>query len=129
MWNDWYTDEMVWIPPKDIDINVYNASLGHKINHNSDYNVDAGYIDHPRFGKIRSIVTTKEIQAGQEIFCQYSSTVDTSTFVRQMYKDFNQYLDLKSDDSRSDFLHNMEADYKVMMESLFHDPDKYYKKP
>ena len=55
MWNDWYTDEMIWIPPQYIDINAYNASLGHKINHNSDYNVDAGYIDHPRFGKIRSI--------------------------------------------------------------------------
>ena len=129
MWNDWYTDEMVWIPPQYIDINAYNASLGHKINHNSDYNVDAGYIDHPRFGKIRSIVTTQDIQAGQEIFCQYSSTVDTTTFVRQMYKDFSAYLDLQTDNGRSDFLQNMERDYKVMMDSLFHDPDKHYKKP
>ena len=74
-------------------------------------------------------MTTKDIQAGQEIFCQYSSTVDTSTFVRQMYKDFSAYLDLQTDDSRSEYLQNMERDYNVMMDSLFHDPNKYYKEP
>ena len=48
MWNDWDSDAMVYIPKNSININTYNASFGHKINHNSDFNVDAGYIDHPR---------------------------------------------------------------------------------
>ena len=48
MWNDWETDNMLYIPPDMVSIDHYNASFGHKINHNSDFNVDAGYIDHPR---------------------------------------------------------------------------------
>ena len=42
MWNDWDSDAMVYIPKNSININTYNASFGHKINHNSDFNVDAG---------------------------------------------------------------------------------------
>ena len=34
-------------------VSAYNATLGHKINHSPDPNVDYGFIDHPRFGKIR----------------------------------------------------------------------------
>ena len=49
MWNDWETDELLYIPKEFININAYNATFGHKINHNSDYNVDAGYITHPRY--------------------------------------------------------------------------------
>ena len=48
MWNDWETDELLYVPKNYISINSYNATFGHKINHNSDYNVDAGYINHPR---------------------------------------------------------------------------------
>ena len=28
-------------------------------------------IDHPRFGKIRSIVLLKDVKAGEELFCDY----------------------------------------------------------
>ena len=48
MWNDWSDDELIYVPKEYTDINTYNATFGHKINHNSDFNVDAGYLDHPR---------------------------------------------------------------------------------
>ena len=104
-------------------------NLGHKINHNSDYNVDAGYIDHPRFGKIRSIVTTKNIKAGEEIFCEYSNTIDTTTFVRQVFRVFSQFMDITQDEKRANFLETMETDYTAMLASMKHDPNKVYRKP
>ena len=52
MWNDWSDDELVYVPKEYVDINAYNATFGHKINHNSDFNVDAGYLNHPRYLKI-----------------------------------------------------------------------------
>ena len=129
MWNDWIDDELLYVPKEYISINAYNASFGHKINHNSEANVDAGYIDHPRFGRIRSIVTTKDVKAGQEIFCQYAGTVDSTTFVRQIFKDFSSYLDIHETAERVDFLQDMQKGYQEMLLSMMHDPDKYYRKP
>lgn len=129
MWNDWTSDEMLYIPKEFISVNSYNASTGHKINHNSDYNVDAGYIDHPRFGKIRSIVTTQDLKQGQELFCQYANTIDSTTFVHQVFKDFSQYMDIQQDEERSDFLTNMQTNYEMMLNSMKHDPNKHYLKP
>ena len=103
--------------------------IGHKVNHNSDFNVDAGYIDHPRFGRIRSIVTTKDLKAGEEIFCQYANTVDSMTFVRQVFKDFSDFMDLSEDNRKLDFLETMQNDYTLMLQSMKHDPDKHYRKP
>jgi hypothetical protein len=36
-----------------VSVSAYNATLGHKINHSPEPNVDYGFIDHPRFGRIR----------------------------------------------------------------------------
>jgi len=82
-----------------------------------------------RFGKIRSIVTTQDLQAGQEIFCQYAGTVDSSTFVRQIFKDFSNFMDLEDDSSRLNYLSDMKEDYSSMLASLNHEPDKIYRKP
>ena len=103
--------------------------LGHKINLNSDYNVGAVYIDHPRFRKIRSIVTTKNLKAGEEIFCEYSNTIDSTTFVRQVFRDFTNFMDITEDEKRTNFLENMENDYTAMLASMKHDPNKVYRKP
>ena len=129
MWNDWDSDAMVYIPKNSININTYNASFGHKINHNSDFNVDAGYIDHPRFGKIRSIVTTSHLKAGQELFCEYSNTVDSTTFVKQVFRDFTQFMDITDEEKKSNFLETMQDDYTAMLASMKHDPNKVYRKP
>ena len=82
-----------------------------------------------RFGRIRSIVTTKDLQAGQELFCKYAGTVDSTTFVRQIFKDFSNFMDLDDDGSRLTYLNEMRNDYQSMMSSLNHDPDKVYRKP
>lgn len=129
MWNDWESDDMVYIPKNWTPIHAYNASFGHKINHNSDFNVDAGYINHPRFGKIRSIVTTQDLEAGEELFCQYSNTIDGTTFVRQVFKDFSQFMDINEEDKRASFLGKMQEDYTLMLQSMKHDPNKHYWKP
>jgi hypothetical protein len=129
MWNDWDSDELLLVPKDYISMNAYNASFGHKLNHNSDNNVDAGYMDHPRFGRIRSIVTTKDLKAGQELFCEYAATVDGGTFVRQVFKDLANYMDIEEDDEKEIFLENMQNNVKVMTQSITHDPNKYYRKP
>ena len=82
-----------------------------------------------RFGRIRSIVTTQDLKAGQEIFCQYAGTVDSSTFVRQIFKDFSNFMDLEDDSSRLNYLSDMKEDYSSMLASLNHEPDKIYRKP
>ena len=69
------------------------------------------------------------VQAGQEIFCQYAGTVDRSTFVRQIFKDFSQFMDLEDDSSRLNYLSDMKEDYSSMLASLNHEPDKIYRKP
>ena len=90
---------------------------------------DAGYIDHPRFGKIRSIVTTSHLKAGQELFCEYSNTVDSTTFVKQVFRDFTQFMDITDEEKKSNFLETMQNDYTAMLASMKHDPNKVYRKP
>ena len=52
--NDWAKNsEIINMPKEYLDLDTYNASLGHLINHSEKPNVWYGMIDHPRFGKIR----------------------------------------------------------------------------
>ena len=53
------------------NVQNYNASLGHILNHSSKPNAWYGMVDHPRFGKIRSIVLGKDVPANEELFCDY----------------------------------------------------------
>ena len=73
--------------------------------------------------------TTQDLKAGQEIFCQYAGTADSSTFVRQIFKDFSNFMDLEDDSSRLNYLSDMKEDYSSMLASLNHEPDKIYRKP
>lgn len=52
-------------------VQSYNATLGHILNHSPKPNAWYGMVDHPRFGKIRSIVLKKDVHAGEELFCDY----------------------------------------------------------
>jgi len=54
------------------DLNVYRATLGHKINHNFWF-YNAGYVAnfHPRFGLLAAVKSLRNIKAGQEILCHY----------------------------------------------------------
>ena len=41
------------------------------VNHGSNPNAWFGMIDHPRFGKIRSIILTKDVEANEELLTNY----------------------------------------------------------
>lgn len=55
------------------DVDIYNATLGHKTNNNfaPNTNAEIGDIDHPRFGPIKMVYATKSISKGEEIFFNY----------------------------------------------------------
>merc|ERR1711963_439775 len=57
---------------EDWNISKYRATIGHKINHSfTKTNTKFGHVYHPRFGQIRSIVATKDIQKGEELLVNY----------------------------------------------------------
>lgn len=60
------------LPPSLASPEVYRATLGHKINHSeTNDNCVFGFCVHPRFGAIRSIVTTEIIHQGAELLIDY----------------------------------------------------------
>ena len=55
------------------DPTKFCATLGHKINHIDETpNTEFDFCFHPRFGAIRSIVTTRDVAEGEELFVNYS---------------------------------------------------------
>ena len=50
---------------------IYKASLGHKINHHFQPNVNITPIFHPRFGDILGIISIKPITKNEELFLNY----------------------------------------------------------
>ena len=63
----------------------YNATLGHMLNHSPTPNAWFGMIDHPRFGKIRSIVLLKNVRANEELFCDYGF-LENYTRIESVFK-------------------------------------------
>ena len=55
------------------DLNLYNATLAHKINNAfwPKKNAEFGSVEHPRFGLIPCVKTIKNIKKGEEIFLDY----------------------------------------------------------
>ena len=51
------------------------------------------------------------------------------TFVRQIFKDFINYIDMEDAEDKSNFLNTMRSDYQTMMNSMGYDPDEFYRKP
>ena len=70
--------EMLDIPAEFQDWNNYQASTGHLINHSQEGNILYMECHHPRFGHILCVVTTRDIQEGEELFV----TVRSETAVR-----------------------------------------------
>jgi SET domain-containing protein len=58
--------------------------VGHKINHSAAPNVVYAFIAHPRFGRVRSVVAARDLNAGEELFSEYGRTVDGGIFLRQV---------------------------------------------
>ena len=58
-------------PPARASLTEYSASLGHKVNHSFSPNCKFGTIQHPRWGRVRTVVTTELVRAGQELLVDY----------------------------------------------------------
>ena len=73
--------ELFNIPPNWDDINLYNATLAQKVNNKFEpfTNSYFGFMEHPRFGSIVTVVALKNIKAGEEIFLDYGYAKDNST--------------------------------------------------
>ena len=68
--------EEVWgermdLPGDLINTENYRATLGHKINHNFEYNCTEWFFQHPRHGLIPCITAVRDIEEGQELFLHY----------------------------------------------------------
>ena len=74
------------IPPELRDTKSYNATLGHKVNHWPLPNSYIGWGIHPRFGRVRAIVSLRPLQNGEEVPVKQNNTV--STLHIQLFKSF-----------------------------------------
>ena len=59
------------IPDKLISLSIYRATLGHKTCHSFLSNSRFAEINHPRFGKVMSIVAKEDIPCNEEVLVSY----------------------------------------------------------
>jgi hypothetical protein len=92
---------LINIPPEWDDINLYNATLAHKVNNKFEpfTNADFSFMEHPRFGVMVSIFAIKNITAGEEIFLDYTYAVNAIgkkmvPWYFQQREDSNKYSEL-----------------------------------
>ena len=64
-------DFFIDLPPEKADLKVYCGSLGHKVNHSFLPNCMFGTMYHPRWGRVRTVETIKEVKMGQELLVDY----------------------------------------------------------
>ena len=94
------TGELLNIPPWLDDIQVYNATLAHKVNNKFPpfTNCVFGAMEHPRFGAIVTVTATKFIKAGEEIYVNYGYAVNAtnikalSPWYDEQYRATKEYL-------------------------------------
>ena len=71
------------------DTSLYQASLGHKVNHSFRPNCRYRRMQHPRWGEIMGIFSSRDIKAGEELLCNYGYEVD-KYLVPAWYRDLWQ---------------------------------------
>jgi len=65
-------DEIVLdVPPHLSSATTFRATLGHKANHAADNNAEFEFCQHPRFGDIKCLRTTRALAAGEEVTVDY----------------------------------------------------------
>ena len=85
--NDSFTMD---VPPNYSDIIDYRSSLAHKVNFKwkeSDINGEFAYMNHPRFGSVLCILSTRDIGVGEEIYVDYGYGEDEEDWHPKWYKD------------------------------------------
>ena len=60
------------IPDDCLTIAAYCATLGHKVNHSWTPNAEWTLFQHPRFGLIRAVASTRDIAEGEEVVVNYN---------------------------------------------------------
>ena len=92
------TGELLNIPPWLDDIQLYNATLAHKVNNKFPpfTNSVFGAMEHPRFGAIVTVASTRHIPAGEEIYVNYGYAIN-ATNIKAMSPWYDeQYLATKA---------------------------------
>jgi len=75
------------IPVKFRETSNYCATLGHKVNHSFHPNCEFSTLYHPRFGRVRSVVTTKNVKKGEELFVDYGyDLIRCPEWYRELHK-------------------------------------------
>ena len=71
------------------------------------------------------------MRSGDELFCGYAPTVDGSTFLRMVFKDFLQFMDIdEKSPQKTDFLKSMKNNYQNIVTNLMDfDLESKYEKP
>ena len=62
----------IYIPLSHGNLSNFRQTMGHKLNHSFKFkNTKFAHGYHPRFGKVRTVVATTNIQIGQELLVSY----------------------------------------------------------
>ncbi len=117
--NDWAKkDEILNIPMAFRSLQDYNATLGHLVNHGVKPNAWFGMIDHPRFGKIRSIVTLQDLPAHSELLVDYGyldQYAKSETSIQSIYHLMKWYM---ADPSDEEFHKKLKYHIKYMRKKV-----------
>ena len=71
------------IPTGFTDIEKYNGTFGHKINHNYDRNINPDFVDTARYGLLTVWRTIQPIKKGQELFTTYNWNPDQHPWLKK----------------------------------------------
>ena len=116
--NDWANPtEILNIPSKYRDLNLFNATLGHLVNHQTPPNCWFGMIDHPRFGKIRSLVLLRDMKAGEELFADYGyveNYISSEAAIKAIYRATQWWMD----ENDKDFHQNIKFHIRYMRKKV-----------
>ena len=105
-------------------MDTYNATLGHLVNHNSKPNCWYGMIDHPRFGKIRSIVLLKDLEANEELFADYGyleSYANSESMIKSLYHASKWFMNKSDDEFHKDMKFHIKYKLLSLGELAFQD--------
>jgi len=76
------------IPADKVSISNYTASIGHKVNHSFQPNIEFVDFEHPRFGGIMAVKALRDIAEDEELTADYGMDIDEEdipTWYREQY--------------------------------------------
>ena len=98
---------VVDIPDGYEDVSKYNATIGHKANHDFNNHVEHGTVDSARFGLISTLFTKRPVKKGEEIFSHYWYPI-SGNHPENFQWYFNQWEEFKKNHPESPMIQKME---------------------